>query len=164
VEVLGEEDEKEETRRTETFTGEVEFEGVEVTPQLSMNAMNGSPGYNTMGVNGHIGKKIIHILLDSGSTPNFLDEQLAKKLGYRLELTPTQSVVIAGGRSCHASMYAKGLLGPCMALSLLQMLLFCLWVALIWSLGSNGCQLWALSNGILNNLGWSLPIRAGLWC
>ena len=108
VEVLGEEDEEGETTGTKPFAGEMEFEGAEVTPQLSINAMNGSPGYNTMRVNGDLGKKIIHILLDSGSTHNFLDEQLAKKLGYKLELIPTQSVIIAGGQIMPCQYVCKG--------------------------------------------------------
>jgi len=58
----------------------MEFDGVEMIPQLSINAMSGCPDFNTMRVNRHIGKKTIHILLDSGSTHNFLDEQLARRL------------------------------------------------------------------------------------
>ena len=70
-----------------------------MTPHLSINAMNGCSGFNTMRVSGHLGKKTIHILLDSGSIHNFLDEQLARRLGYRLESIAKQSVVIAGGRT-----------------------------------------------------------------
>ena len=53
---------------------------MEMIPQLSINAMSGCPDFNTMRVNRHIGKKTIHILLDSGSTHNVLDEQLARRL------------------------------------------------------------------------------------
>jgi len=56
------------------FDKELEFDAEGVLPQLSLNAMNGYSGFNTMRMNGHIGKKTIHILLDSGSTHNFLDE------------------------------------------------------------------------------------------
>ena len=97
MEVLGVEEEEKEHQGADTFAGEIEFVGVDMLPQLSINAMSGCPGFNTMRVNGHVGKKTIHILLDSGSTHNFLDEQLAKKLGYRLDPIPTQSVAIAGG-------------------------------------------------------------------
>jgi len=69
----------------ELFSGEVEFTEEESIPQISINAMNGHSGFNTMRVNGHRGKKTLHILIDSGSTHNFLDEQLAKSLGCQLE-------------------------------------------------------------------------------
>jgi len=56
-----------------------------------------------MRINGHVGKKTIHILIDSGSTHNFLDDKLARKLGCKLEHVPAQSVTIAGGNKlqCH---------------------------------------------------------------
>ena len=71
MEVLG--DEKE-SGGTETFDGELEFNKEELIPQISINVMSGCPGFNTVRVIGHIGKKTIYILLDSGSTHNFLDE------------------------------------------------------------------------------------------
>jgi len=42
-----------------------------------MNSMNGGTSFHTMRVNGHLGKKTIHILIDSGSTHKFLDVNLA---------------------------------------------------------------------------------------
>lgn len=38
-------------------------------------------------------KKLLHILLDSGSTHNFLDLELAKKLGCKPLLYPSLQVV-----------------------------------------------------------------------
>ena len=61
--------------------------------------MNGCSSFNTMRVNGHIGKKTIHIFLDLRSTHNFLDEQLARRLSYRLESIAKQLVVITGGQT-----------------------------------------------------------------
>jgi len=97
VEVLG--DEEEEAGGDVVFNEEVEFEGEEVTPQISINAMHGHSGFNTMRVNGHKGKKTLHILIDSGSTHNFLDEQLARKLGCKLEPITRQLVAIADGNT-----------------------------------------------------------------
>jgi len=57
----------------------------EVEPQISMNAICGNTGFQTMRINGHVGKKTIHILIDSRSTHNFLDVNLAKGLGCKLE-------------------------------------------------------------------------------
>ena len=75
----------------------------EVVPQTSIHAMCGSVGFQTMRVNGHVGKKTIHILINSGSTHNFLDEKLAKTLGCILEPMVAQSITIAGDNQlqCH---------------------------------------------------------------
>ena len=42
-------------------------------PCISVNALSGIQGYQTMRVVGFVGRKPIHILIDSGSTHNFLD-------------------------------------------------------------------------------------------
>ena len=64
-------------------------------PQISINAMSGNSGFQAMRVNGYIGNKILHIVVDSRSTHNFLDEQLARRLGCRLEPIAKHSVAIA---------------------------------------------------------------------
>jgi len=51
------------------------------TPQISVNALSGVQGFQTMRVTGLHGKNPLHILLDSGSTHNFLDISMAKKIG-----------------------------------------------------------------------------------
>jgi len=53
----------------------------EVEPQISMNAVCGNTGFQRMRINGHVGKKTIHILSESGSTYNFLYVNLAKVVG-----------------------------------------------------------------------------------
>ena len=100
VEVLEDEAEAEaeaEAGEAGILNGKVEFNDDELVPQISINVMSGHPGFNTMRVAGLKGKKTLHILIDSGSTHNFLDEHLATKLGCKLEPITTQSVVIAGG-------------------------------------------------------------------
>ena len=62
-----------------------------------MNASNDKQGFHTMRVNGHFGKKTLHILIDSGSTHNFIDIELAKKLDYKLEPIIAQRATIAYG-------------------------------------------------------------------
>jgi len=61
--------------------------------------MSGHSGFNTMKVNGHKGKKTLHIFIDSGSTHNFVDETVAKRLGCRLEPMAVKSVAIADGNT-----------------------------------------------------------------
>jgi len=100
VEVMGEVDGKEEVDKD---VGEAENEMENIVPQISLNVMSGSVGFQAMRVNGHARKKQIHILIDSGSTHNFLDENLAKKLGCKLETMTAQSVTIVNGNrmQCH---------------------------------------------------------------
>lgn len=46
--------------------------------QLSLNAMWGTRSNQTMMIKGNCGKKKLHILIDTGSTHNFLSVRLAK--------------------------------------------------------------------------------------
>lgn len=59
---------------------EIVYETFEDEPCISLNALTGNSGFHTMRVVGYVGKKPIHILIDSGSTHNFIDEPLATKL------------------------------------------------------------------------------------
>lgn len=77
-------------------------------PQLSMNALTGISSYQTMRVNGMHNKKILQILVDSGSTHNFLDLELAKKLGCKLEAIPSMTVTAGGGNKLQAPFLCKG--------------------------------------------------------
>ena len=62
-----------------------------------------------MRITGRVGKKALHILIDSGSTHNFLDLQLAKRLG--LHLTPVKPVMVgvADGNRMECDSMCKGL-------------------------------------------------------
>ncbi|GKC21559.1 hypothetical protein Tco_1023709 [Tanacetum coccineum] len=53
----------------------------EEIPQISLNALNGSNNLQIIRVTGKIGKHELHILIDCGSTHNFLDEDVANKIG-----------------------------------------------------------------------------------
>ncbi|GJY56325.1 retrotransposon-related protein [Tanacetum coccineum] len=66
----------------------------EVMPQMSMNAMNGVNSYQTMRIKGHVGKQVVHMLIDCGSTHNFLDLQAAKRMWCRMnKMCPLQVAV-----------------------------------------------------------------------
>ncbi|XP_071700601.1 uncharacterized protein [Rutidosis leptorrhynchoides] len=67
------------------------------TPQISLNALTGTSAYQTMRITGHVKKQRVHILIDSGSTHNFLDIEMAKRLGCQLkDIAPVQ-VMVPGG-------------------------------------------------------------------
>lgn len=72
-------------------------------PCISVNALVGNPTFQTMRVKGMVQGKPLHILIDSGSTHNFLDLAFAKKIGCPLEKIPFQAVTVADGNhiSCN---------------------------------------------------------------
>nr|GEW17160.1 hypothetical protein [Tanacetum cinerariifolium] len=56
----------------------------ECYPQISLNALSGIPTYNTMRMKSNVAKHVLHSLLDTRSTHNFLDLFTAKKLGCKM--------------------------------------------------------------------------------
>nr|GEZ86154.1 putative mitochondrial protein [Tanacetum cinerariifolium] len=78
-------------------TEEIGAETEEKEHQISIHALTGLPSYSTMRVQDSVGNRQLHILIDSGSTRNFLDCRLAKKLQCEVrEITPI-NVKIANG-------------------------------------------------------------------
>lgn len=71
-------------------------------PQLSVNALSGASAYQTMRVSGLHNKRLLQILIDSGSTHNFLDLELAKKLGCKLKSITPLPVTVANGTRLEA--------------------------------------------------------------
>lgn len=71
----------------------------EPTPTISVNALSGSTMFNCMRVVGQYGKRKLFILIDLGSTHNFLDIKVANELGYRLEAVNPMSVAAANGNN-----------------------------------------------------------------
>ncbi|GKV24163.1 hypothetical protein SLEP1_g33810 [Rubroshorea leprosula] len=70
-------------------------------PYMSVHALfRGSSGaYRTMRVTGYVNKKPIHILIDSGSTYNFLDVNVAKRVGCKLQAVEALTVDVTDGSS-----------------------------------------------------------------
>ncbi|GJZ05333.1 retrotransposon-related protein [Tanacetum coccineum] len=66
------------------------------TPKISLNALSGIPTFNTMRMKASVAKHILHLLLDTGSTNNFLDLFTAKKLGCKMKRTCPLQVRVAG--------------------------------------------------------------------
>jgi len=54
--------------------------------------MNVAFGFHAIGINGHVGNKTVHILIDTRSTHKFLDLNLAKRMGYSMESIALQAV------------------------------------------------------------------------
>ena len=75
--------------------GEVFEETTEPQPLISLQAIQGMSSFQTMKVTGHVGLQPIHILIDSGSTHNFLDITTAKKLRCELLKIPPIKVAVS---------------------------------------------------------------------
>ncbi|GKD40197.1 reverse transcriptase, partial [Tanacetum coccineum] len=76
--------------------GELLLSECYVSPQISLNAISGVPTYNTMRMKAMVTKHLLHLLMDTGSTYNFLDLFTAKKLGCKLTKTYPLQVTVAG--------------------------------------------------------------------
>ncbi|KAF7812849.1 Ty3/gypsy retrotransposon protein [Senna tora] len=60
-------------------------ETVEATPEISFNALEGQFHPSTLRVTGRYREQPVHILIDNGSTHNFVKSSVAEKLGLPLE-------------------------------------------------------------------------------
>jgi hypothetical protein len=68
-------------------------------PEISLHAISGSLGANSMRLMGLLQKQQVSILVDSGSTHNFLDPAFLHKVQLPLTSTPLLRVKIADGTS-----------------------------------------------------------------
>ncbi|XP_074327433.1 uncharacterized protein LOC141665350 [Apium graveolens] len=97
VEVPGDEVDKcDEWCDVDEGCGENELSGVKEAV-ISVNALAGNQNFQTMRVKGFVKGKMVHILIDTGSTHNFLDEGLAKEIGVDIEEIPSQMITVADG-------------------------------------------------------------------
>lgn len=78
---------------------EMEDDGVskDQVPKILLYAMAGIRAPNTMRVNGHLGRQPIMALIDSGSTHNFVNEQIANSIGLQPTLEGYLGVMVASG-------------------------------------------------------------------
>lgn len=74
---------------------------------MSMHAFNGTSDYRTMKVKGSLKGKMVHVLIDSGSTHNFIDLTVAKRLGCRMEEVHPFAVSVGDGSKVHSSFMSR---------------------------------------------------------
>ena len=78
-----------------------------MSPTISCNALAGITTPQTLKIEGHIKKKKVIVLIDSGSTHNFIHCKVARELNCLLYLAPKCQVMVANGgniifsRKCH---------------------------------------------------------------
>ncbi|GJW51736.1 retrotransposon-related protein [Tanacetum coccineum] len=81
---------------------------IEENPQISLNALTGVNAYKTMRIKGYKSKQLLHILMDTGSTHNFLAMAAAKRLGCPLRRTVPLEVSVANGHQMVSEYMCKG--------------------------------------------------------
>ncbi|GKC80349.1 hypothetical protein Tco_1131123 [Tanacetum coccineum] len=75
----------------------------ETMPQISLNAMTEVNNYQTKMAGGHVGKQLLHILVDCGSTHNFLDLNAPKRLRCKMRKICPLQVYVANGQGKQVS-------------------------------------------------------------
>ncbi|KAG8371220.1 hypothetical protein BUALT_Bualt13G0064900 [Buddleja alternifolia] len=109
LEVSGDEDDEELNDESESEIGEEVFEDNTLSEShISMHAITGIHDFKTMRITGVLKGKPIHILIDTGSTHNFMDLEAAKTLGCKLEPITPFAVSVADGNKIHSSYICKG--------------------------------------------------------
>lgn len=65
---------------------------------ISLQTFIGFSGYQTIRVTGYHEKRPLQVLIDTGSTHNFIDQEVAKKLGCQSSFIVEQSIIVVDGR------------------------------------------------------------------
>ncbi|KAD3336501.1 hypothetical protein E3N88_32020 [Mikania micrantha] len=77
-------------------------------PYISLNAIMGVPSFSTMRIKGSIGTKPLQILIDSGSTHNFLNLDLAIKMKCPIKSVAALNITIADGNKMACNHLCEG--------------------------------------------------------
>jgi hypothetical protein len=93
--------EKEQEPSQDENIEEISFE--ELTPTISCNALDGIKTPPTLKIEGYIKNKKVIVLIDSGSTHNFIHYKLAKALNCFIYPTPEFQVMIVDGGTINCS-------------------------------------------------------------
>jgi hypothetical protein len=97
-----EEEEEQEQEPSQDENGDV-ISSKELTPTISCNALAGISTLKTLKIEGYIKNKKVIVLIDSGSTHNFIHYKLAKALNCFVYLAPKFQVMIAYGGTINCS-------------------------------------------------------------
>lgn len=76
--------------------------------QIYVQALAGVSDYQTIRVTGHVGRRSVQMLLDTGSTHNFLDTVTTQKLGCNVTIKGNMSVRVADGRKLVCDTVVEG--------------------------------------------------------
>ncbi|KAL1188159.1 hypothetical protein V5N11_003190 [Cardamine amara subsp. amara] len=79
----------------------------EMRPVVYVSAVSGVADYTTMKIRGIHNKKPVFLLVDSGSTHNFIDVKVAERLGCKPKISGVTKVEVAHGRTLKVSGLVK---------------------------------------------------------
>ena len=96
-------EEEEENEQEEDIHQEPTQEEEEMSLTISCNALAGITTPQTLNIEGHIKKKKVIVLIDSGSTHNFIHCKVAKELNCFLYPAPECQVMVANGGTINCS-------------------------------------------------------------
>ena len=97
------EQETQEERENEILEEKKEETIEEITPTISYNALAGITTPQTPKMEGYIKKKKVIVLIDSGSTHNFIHSKIAKNLNCFIYPTPEFQVMVAEGNTINCA-------------------------------------------------------------
>lgn len=90
-----EEDGTEQEEAIEARQGEVSMSETVDFPEISLHVISGMVTPQTMRARGNLGRNSVMVLIDSGSTHNFIDQQMAKKAGMEAQQEKGLEVMVA---------------------------------------------------------------------
>ena len=76
--------------------------------QISINALTESILYRTMRVQGYVLKKMVVILIDTGSTHNFLNQEVVRRTSVETIETNPLTIFVADGTKLISTATCKG--------------------------------------------------------
>lgn len=76
-----------------------EEEAAKLLPKISLNAVACISDYTTLRIKGMHNKRPLFVLIDSGSTHNFINPEVVLKLGCKIQLAEAAKVPVADGRN-----------------------------------------------------------------
>ena len=71
-------------------------------PVISLYALFRTKGYQTMRVQRRIKNQTVVILVDTGSTHNFMDQAVVKQVGWNLHIITNMTMTVANGERLRA--------------------------------------------------------------
>ena len=86
---------------------------MEDSSQLSLHALEGTFNYQTIRLRRPVGNKRLCILIDLGSTHNFIDVEIITKLGCVMEPITELKVMVANGNELRCKKFVGVFLRPC---------------------------------------------------
>lgn len=99
--------------------------------QILVQAIHGIAAFQTMRLTGHHDKKELQLLLNIGSTHNFIDVSKALKLDCKVKNTQSMWVKVLYDSQLKCNKMIKGSNGECKEWNLRQMFCYCHWEEVI---------------------------------